>query len=131
MTRRVSGSVEVGVTTTSQMPASSDRLPLNAPAASAVMLDGAGADGVAGVILTAAPAASVTVKVGVGTVISTALRSRRSPGVAVPDTGTAPVTLASAAGWSRLTATPPTEGLGSTSLTTLTRRHRTPLTRDS
>ena len=75
------------------------------------------------VILTAAPAASVTVKVGVGTVMSTALRSISSPGAAVPETATAPVMVASASGWSSVTATPPTDGLGSTSLTTLTRHH--------
>ena len=101
VTRRVSGSAEVGVTTTSQMPASSDRLPLNAPAASAVMLDGCGCRRRGGGDLDRGTG-------GVGD--REGRRGRRdrarrsasiaSPGVAVPDTATAPVTLASAAGWS-------------------------------
>ena len=71
-----------------------------------------GADGATGLSLTAAPAASVTEKVGVGAVTSAAVSTIASPGAAVPETATAPVMVASASGWSSVTATPPT-GSGS------------------
>ena len=96
------------MTTTSQVPARSDRLPLNAPAASAtMMLPASGADGATGLSLTAAPAASVTVKVGVGAVTSTALSTISSPGAAVPETATGPVMVASASGWSSVSCHAP------------------------